>query len=118
MKRLAIAILALGLTSAYARNTDHRYDNAPNRAWFESLSVNGLSCCGMGDARFTDEWSIDKAGAAHVRVWSKSGVHWDFIVPKDRVLLSEAYRNPVGRGIVFTNDAMTVAYCFVPSIQA
>ena len=121
--RLAVATVIL-LASAYAASaTDPggRWASSSDREWFESLRIPGVisSCCGAGDAHLTDDWSVDpKSGVARVRVTLPSGVSYDFVVPKDHVMLREGWSNPTGRGVLFASPDMVTPYCFVPAAQS
>ena len=113
-----VSLAALGAAPAIARNPDGQFDDSPNRKWFEDLRLpNGMSCCGAGDAHLTDNWTIERDGSAHVVVAGKTGVEFRFIVPRDHVLMDKSLENPTGRGILFADDRMVTAYCFVPAVR-
>lgn len=115
--RLVITLCLLTATLAHARNEDGRYDSAPNRDWFESLTTpRGDSCCGLGDAHYTDDYRILQSGDAEVTV-VVNGKKQTFVVPRDKVLVGKASENPVGHGILFLSATFEVVYCFVPTSQ-
>lgn len=110
-------LLVLSLTSASARNDDGRFDSSPHRGWFEGLQrPDGVSCCGLGDSHFTDDYRILQSGDAEVTV-VVNGKKQTFVVPRDKVLVGKASENPVGHGILFLSATFEVVYCFVPTSQ-
>jgi len=120
LNRRALVLSALLVpASALARNDDGRFDASPHREWFEGLKVpGGGSCCGLGDAHFTNDYEIGKHGVAQVRVVTPDGKKREFFVPPERVLMREALNNPTGQGVIFLSPGWEAAYCFVPTAQS
>ena len=117
---LTVVVTLASVGSADATDPGGRWSNSPDKEWFENLRLPaGASCCGLGDAHLTDEWTVDpKTGDARVRVTTPSGARFDFVVPADHVLLKSGWSNPTGRGVLFASPDMRTAYCFVPAAQS
>lgn len=116
-KFLLFSTAFLCACAASAKNDDGRFDASPHREWFESLKdASGMSCCGLGDAHFTNDYTFNSDRSAVVRVVVEGREH-SFVVPPEKVLMDKVSSNPTGRGVIFLSVDLVRVFCFVPVPQ-
>jgi len=101
---------ALALPGAHGKNLDGRYDNAPNREWYESQhNAKGQWCCNESDGHpYFGDYSLSEDGSV---VLDYEGQH--YVIPDQLVLKGT---NPTGHAVWWFLEGPTgrTTYCFAP----
>ena len=81
-------------------------------AWFQSLKMPGtdISCCGIGDCRFIDDWRT--AGQGYQVLIDSKWVD----IPTEAVL--HRTDNPNGRAVLCLSPDLARIYCFTPGMES
>jgi hypothetical protein len=109
MKRAAVPICLLLLTTAAQARDDGRYANSPLKPWFESLQSEFGQCCAESDAYvvYEPDWESDH-GQYRVRI------DGEWVLVPDGALIRQP--NLAGRTMVWKEyiDGHPRVRCFIP----
>jgi len=101
---------ALAVPGARGKNLDGRYDNAPNKQWYESQhNAKGQWCCNESDGHpYFGDYSLGENGSV---VLNYEGQR--YVIPDQLVLKGT---NPTGHAVWWFLEGPTgrTTYCFAP----
>ena len=100
----------LALPGAHGKNLDGRYDNAPNREWYESQhNAKGQWCCNESDGHpYFGDYSLREDGSVVLDYEGRR-----YVIPDQLVLKGT---NPTGHAVWWFLEGPTgrTTYCFAP----